>query len=122
MHAVTVRQPQAASIFAQPGPYKLRLWKTVHRGELLIHAARRESGDPLPEPEGAPAYGALLGVVDLVDCVAAGSDQGDDESGHVWVLANPRPFARAVPHAGRGVGLFQVADDIVAGALAEVWR
>jgi hypothetical protein len=54
-------------------------------------------------------------VVDLVDCVE--SRAGTDEAGYVWVLANPRRFARPVPHVDRKVGLFDVADAAVADAL-----
>ncbi len=120
MRAVTVRQPQAAAVFAQPGPYRLRLWLTDHRGQLLIHVARRGPGDPSPGADGGPAYGVLLGIVDLVDCVEAHAGDDPDEAGHAWVLVNPRPFAHPVPYAGRGaLGLFAVADAVVADALAE---
>jgi hypothetical protein len=121
MRAVTVRQPQAAAVFAQRrGPYRLRLWRTDHRGQLLIHAARRGPGDPSPDADGGPAYGVLLGIVDLVDCVEAQTGDDPDEAGHAWVLANPRLFAHPVPYAGRGaVGLFPVADAVFADALAE---
>jgi hypothetical protein len=120
LRAVTVRQPQAAAVFAQPGPYRLRLWCTDHRGQLLIHAARRGPGDPFPDADGEPAYGVLLGIVDLVDCVEAHAGDDPDEAGHAWVLVNPRLFAHPVPYSGRGaVGLFPVADAVVADALAE---
>jgi hypothetical protein len=86
------------------------MWQANHRGELLIYVARRGGGDTPPGPDGGPANYVLLGVVDSVDCVAAGDDLHDDETGRVWVLANIRPFARPVPHAIRNLGLFQVAD------------
>jgi hypothetical protein len=120
VNAVTLRQPQADAVLARPGPFTLPCWQTSHRGPLLIHAARRESSDPLPVASRGPAYAALLGVVDLVDCVErAGADADPDEAGFVWVLANPRPFVRPVPHSGR-VGLFAVADALVADAIAEL--
>src|SRR5260370_37835459 len=82
MRAVTVRQPQAAAVFARRrGPYKLRLWRTDHRGQLLIHAARRGPGDPSPGADGGPAYGRLLGSVELVDCVEAQAGDDADEAG-----------------------------------------
>jgi hypothetical protein len=115
MRAVTIRQPQAAAVLAPPGPFMHPAWRTDHRGPLLIHAERHGAGDP-PIRRGGPAYGALLGVVELVDCVEAGVA---DEAGYVWVLANPRRFARPIPHPGR-VGLFEVADALVARALEGV--
>lgn len=75
------------------------------------------AGDLPADRPGVPAYGVLLGVVDLVNCVEA--HVGTDEAGYVWVLANARRFARPVPHAERKVGLFNVADAVVADALEE---
>jgi hypothetical protein len=83
---------------------------------LLIHAAKAEG-------RGSAAAGlvcnALIGVVDLVDCVRddrRGDRQGD-EADYRWVLANPRVFAVPVPHNGK-VGMFEVSDAAVADALA----
>ena len=118
MYAVTMRRSQAAAALAPPGPYEHPGWETDHRGPLLIHAARWAAGDPPAGRSDGPAYGALLGVVEMVDCVAIGRAGGDpDEVGFVWVLANPRTFARPIPHGGR-MGLFLVGDAVVAGVLA----
>ena len=118
VYAVTIRQPQAAAALARPGPFRHPGWETDYRGLLLIHAAKRATGDPSPSRAGDPAYGALLGLVELVDCVANGPEDGDpDEVEYVWVLANPRTFACPVPHIGR-MGLFLVGDAVVAGILA----
>ncbi len=118
MYAVTIRQPQAAAVLARPGPFEHRGWETDYRGPLLIHAARWAAGDPPVGRSDGPAYGALLGVVELVDCIVNGRAGGDpDEVGYVWVLANPRTFTSPVPYGGR-MGLFLVADAVVAGVLA----
>jgi hypothetical protein len=119
VRAVTIRQPQAAAVLARPGPHHLPGWQTDYRGPLLVHAAKRGAGDPPPGRAADGAYGALIGVVDLTDCVATGEPDGDrDEVGYVWVLANPRPFARPIPCTGR-LGLFDVAYAVVAAALAK---
>jgi len=119
VRAVTIRQPGAAAVFARPGPFQLPAWRTDHRGPLLIHAGKRGRGDPPDGPGSRTAYAALLGVVDLVDCVTVGAA---DETGYVWVLANPRRFAHPVPHAERGVGLFDVPAVLVAGVLERAAR
>jgi hypothetical protein len=119
MRALTVRQPQAAALLSRPGPIRHPGWQTDHRGPLLIHAARRCAGDLAPGAPGCPTYGALLGVVELLDCVATGHAGGDpDEAGYVWVLSKPRAFRRPIPHAGGRPGLFDVADAVIATALA----
>ncbi|HVS36643.1 MAG TPA: hypothetical protein VMS17_13865 [Gemmataceae bacterium] len=120
--AVTIRQPRAAAALAFTGPFEHLGWQTDYRGPLLIHAARRESGDaPAGGPDG-PAYSALLGLVDLVECVCTGrADGGADEMGFVWVFANPRTFADPIPYVGR-LGLFNVAPAVVEAALAGLRR
>ena len=116
MRAITVRQPQAAALLSRPGPVRHPGWQTDHRGPLLIHAARRRPGDP---PDDRLAYGALLGVVELLDCVPTRHAGGDpDEVGYTWVLSRPRPFRRPVPHPGGRPGLYDVADQVVVDALA----
>jgi hypothetical protein len=122
MQAVTIRQPLASAVLAGPGPFEHPGWRTDHRGPLLIHAAKREGrrgveGRPI-RLAAAAEYSALLGVADLVDCVATErAGGGPDEVGYTWVFANPRPFACPVPYTGRP-GLFAVADEAVALALA----
>ena len=59
-------------------------------------------------------------MVELVDCVANGPAGGDpDEVEYVWVLANPRTFARPIPYSGR-MGLFLVGDAVVASVLEAI--
>lgn len=118
MPAVSIPQPRASAVVAASGQFELAGWLTDYRGPLLIHAARRQGGDPPIDVSAGAAYGALIGVVELVDCVSrerAGG--GPDETGYVWILARPRAFAFPVPYAGR-IGLFQVAAAVVADALA----
>jgi hypothetical protein len=120
MRAVTIRQPRATSVLAGRGRRSHPAWQTDHRGPLLIHAAKRVPGDP-PDATGGggPAYGALLGVVELVDCVEAECGGDADEAGYVWVLGNPRRFTHPLPHPDRKAGLFDVPDALVAAAFAE---
>ena len=117
MAAVSIRQPTANAVMARAEPFELPGWLTDYRGPLLIHASRREGGDPPVDASAGAAYGALIGVVEMVDCVSRDREGGGpDETAYVWVLADPRPFARPIPYAGR-MGLFQVAGAAVADAL-----
>ncbi len=118
MPALSIRQPAAAALVAPPGPFELPGWETDYRGPLLIHASSRGNGDLPAGRAGSPVYGALIGLVDLTDCVATEHiDEGPDEVGYVWVFANPRPFAGPVSYTGR-MGIFLVAAEVVADALA----
>jgi hypothetical protein len=65
------------------------------------------------------ACNALVGVVELVDCIASEHRGADpDEVEYHWVLANPGVFAHPLPFIGR-LGLFLVGDEVVAAALEE---
>jgi len=120
--AVSIRQPQASALVAQSGPFEHPAWETEYRGPLLIHAAKRGPGDPPPGRSDSPAYGALVGLVELVDCIRTERDGGGpDEIGYVWVLSHVRAFASPVPYVGR-LGLFDVPQAVVAGALARLER
>ena len=116
--AVSVRQPLATALVARPGPSEFPAWETDYRGPLLIHAAKRGPGDPPAGRSDSPAYGVLLGVVDLVDCVRTEREgSGPDEVAFVWVLANAWPLAAPIPYVGR-LGLFDVSPAVLAGTLA----
>jgi hypothetical protein len=119
MPAVSIRQPLASSLVERPGAFEHPAWETDYRGPLLIHAAKRGAGDPPSDRSGAPPYGALLGVVDLVDCIRTEQAGGPDEVGFTWVLANARPFSAPIPYVGR-LGLFDVPQAVVGDALAAV--
>lgn len=114
MKAVSIHQPWAWAILHAGKDIENRSWPTSCRGPLLIHASKskvsydRESagwratyGCELP-PWEELATGAILGVVDLVDCVpleqAGGSIWAQGE--WCWMLANSRPFARPIPFKG----------------------
>ncbi len=122
MPAVSIRQPQASALVACAGSFEHPAWETEYRGPLLIHAAKRGAGDPPADKSGSPAYGALVGVVDLEDCIRTERDGGGpDEVGYMWVLAHARPFSVPVPYVGR-LGLFDVPHAVVAEALARLQR
>ena len=63
---------------------------------------------------------ALVGVVDLIDCITSAHPRDDpDEVEYHWLLANPRTFAKPLPYAGR-LGLFLVSEYVVDAALRQV--
>lgn len=75
MKALTVRQPHAWSIMRGAKSIENRSRPTAHRGRIAIHAAlsRVDLGGELPDgttPDVARlVFGAVLGTVDLVDCI-----------------------------------------------------
>ena len=115
MYALTIRQPWAWAIMAGIKRVENRTWRTTHRGPLVIHAGkhrprpRKRDWDRLPDGTPLPpvddlAFGAVLGVVDLVDVVLADDPAVDgdpfvdpDPTGWCWILANPQPLPAPVP-------------------------
>jgi hypothetical protein len=119
MYAISIEQPHAASILTGPRPVHYRSWRTDHRGLLLIHARKPKTPKGLSASARVMTCNALVGVVELVDCIESGHPGADpDEVEYLWVLAKPRVFVRPLRYIGRQ-GLFMVSDEVVAAALEE---
>lgn len=122
MKVLSVRQPWASLIVHGPKRVENRTWRTDYRGPLLIHAAKsRKSLWPGADSiEGLPplAFGAIIGLVDLVDCIPVERMRRIAPADHFvegpwcWRVANPRPIELA-PCQGT-LGLFDLPDEIAA--------
>lgn len=118
---LTVRQPWAWAIIHGGKDVENRTWPTSYRGPLLIHAGSAFEPDgyetvkglaiQTPPPVGEFVHGAIIGVVDLVDCVQ-GSDSAWAANGQWhWCLRNPRAFDQVVPCPGK-LGLWRPPPDL----------
>ena len=166
MRALSIWNPWAMACVLGTKRIETRGWATKHRGTLLIHAGARRltngdlarynaswvwhyaleavGGTMAKGPGGGIAalpYAAIIGAVDVVDCVrveeltlAQVDRRFHDDTNYPeayteralgdysphrwgWLLANPRRFAEPIPYRG-AQGLFQVPDELVAKALA----
>jgi hypothetical protein len=141
LKALTIRQPWVHAILHLGKDVENRSWSTTYRGPILIHAAKgltkgeyRGFTDMLADPECAavlrargitpacPAFDALprsgiVGVVDIVDCIAESDSPWWAGPGQfAFVLKNPRPLP-FTPWRGQ-LGFFPVpADALPAEAL-----
>jgi hypothetical protein len=106
MKCLSVQQPWAWAIVHGPKRIENRTWKTNYRGPLLIHASKGRrrlgdygSGEPL---EADLVFGAIIGQVQLLDCVpiADVQDQRFAEGPWCWVLGNARALPAPVPYTG----------------------
>lgn len=128
MKCLTVRQPWAWAIVYGPKRIENRSKRTTHRGPLLIHAGRSHAFLDGTTPTdwatlpGLPpfdrlAFGAVIGVVDVVACYQL-ADLPPDLAGPFatgpvcWLLANPRPLAAPIPWTGQ-VSMFDVPDALL---------
>jgi hypothetical protein len=127
MKALSIYQPWAYLIAIGEKRIENRAWKTAHRGPFLIHAgANRKLLETRPDlmarvtDPTALAFGAIVAVVDLVDCVPL--DEVASEPYAVgpwcWLLADPEPITPPVPARGMQ-RLFDVPDcEAILAALA----
>lgn len=132
MKALTVKQPWASLIVEGVKDIENRTWKTNFRGRVLIHAAAKPVKDGMgalsisqittsdewfKNSELMPILGAIIGSVEIVDCVinhpSIWADRTvpiyfDDEEVPVyekpiynWVLANPIKFKNPISAKGK---------------------
>ena len=118
MRAITIRQPWAELIVRGDKDVENRSWRTRHRGPLLIHAGARADRGLLEQHgvTGEVELGAIIGVVDVVDCTPDRTSAWHEEGAWGWYLARPKRFRKPIPMKGRR-GLFDVPDRKVASQL-----
>ena len=130
MKAISFKQPLAQALITGTLSFAVRSWRTGHRGEILIHAARC----PLQElrnlcsndwarnhlkewniatVEDLP-MSAFLGKTNLLDCIPlqefdfAKEDYPFDipDRGWVWIFSNPWKMLHPKMHPGK-LGVFE---------------
>lgn len=136
MRALSVRQPWVWSIFHIGKDVENRDWSTRVRGRVAIHASKTMTRDdyegclatchhisriwPFPPDLALPrradlTFGALIGTVEIVDCVASSTSPWFfGEFG--FVLREPRLFQQPIPWRG-SLGFFNVPDDALPQAV-----
>ena len=115
MRALTVCQPYAELIARGEKVIENRTWPTSYRGPLIIHAGKSrewmDDGDEARYP--AMAFGAIVAVVTLYDCLRLANlpaDLADNEHANgpwCWLLQNVRRAPTPYPCLG-GQGLWDV--------------
>ena len=120
MKAISIMQPFAYLIVHGHKPVENRVWRTSYRGRLLIHASKTYASfddsqfyrigfdedfiDMLRSTD--IPRGALVGEVDLVDCVTD-SDSPWFRGPYGLELENPLAYDKPIPYKGE-LGLFDV--------------
>lgn len=120
---LSIKQPYAWLIMAGYKDVENRTWRTHYRGPLLVHAGLTfaknvafggESGIFLPPDFFGFARGAVIGRVDLIDCVMGHQSRWAATGCYHWVMSQPVLFDSPIPYKGR-LGLFEVPDEIAQG-------
>jgi ASCH domain len=114
MKTLSIRQPWAEAIIRLGKDVENRSWSTRHRGPLLIHASKRAEVVICRQLAINPdelVYGAIVGIVDLVDCVQDSTSTWAEKGQWHWILRNPRRLSDPIPMRGR-LGLFEISVDL----------
>lgn len=105
MKALSIRQPWSYLICTGVKDVENRTWRTAFRGRIYVHAGQRVDRQRVDWPLGHLARGAIIGEVDIVDCVT--------ESESPWytgpfgfVLRNPQLYDVPIPYKG-ALGFFK---------------
>ena len=128
MKALTIKQPWADLIIAGIKDIENRTWKTSYRGRVLIHTSKSpcSRGDldacplsALSENINLDKYapgrftnGAIIGSVDIVDCVMNHPSEWAEKGVYNWVLANPVKFEKPILNVKGTLGLWDYKGNI----------
>jgi hypothetical protein len=130
-YALSVKQPWALLIVAGYKNVENRSWPTKFRGRIYIHASTSK-GDMGPEIADwilrrldkdkadafsgmmrRPVFGAIIGEVDIVDCVQNHPSKWSIAGQYQWVLDRPAYYVQPIPCRG-ALGLFKPSVEIKA--------
>ena len=119
--ALSVRQPWAHAILHLGKDIENRPRRTHYRGRILIQASlttkasERAAARRLGLDSDGLVRGAIVGEVEIVDCVRNSKSDWAIRGQWHWILKNPRILTKPIPFKG-ALGLIRVPDRIVKGA------
>jgi hypothetical protein len=109
IHYLSIRQPYAWAIISGIKDVENRDWSTNIRGRIYIHAGsnmselewgledlKKHRVSPLPG-EDELTFGAIIGSVEIVDCLERSRSLWHAPRKWGFVLANPIPLPRPIP-------------------------
>ena len=123
MKALSLKQPWAWAVF-HGKDVENRTWKTNYRGTLLIHASQifdwdgwlwmrnnRHKIGILAPPKALFTKGAILGMVNIVDCVKHHASPWFFGP-YGFMLKDPSLLGCPIPYKGQ-LGIFEIPDEIL---------
>lgn len=114
--ALTVRPPWAQAIMLLGKDVENRKWLTNYRGRLYIHAGLKTDKSVPPElchehalwkPHSLwDVAGAVIGYVELVDCITDSDSEWAEAGLYHWVLRDPQRFKPRPMRGALGIWAF----------------
>lgn len=120
MKALSIKQPWAWLIVAGYKNIENRTWHTNYRGKLLIHASKTwdiDASDILyamgmhPTPKESYQLGALIGMVNMVDCVNSSNSKWFCGP-YGFIFNSHVSFKKSIPYRGQ-LGFFNVPNNLI---------
>ncbi len=92
--------------------------RTQYRGRILIQASLKIEGDEARklklDPDELPT-GAIVGSVEIVDCIRGSKSKWANRGQWHWILENPLVLAKPIPLKGK-LGFIRVPNGLLKGA------
>jgi hypothetical protein len=117
LKAISIRQPWAYAILHLGKNVENKPMRTHYRGRILIQASLKIENDEALElklnPDELPT-GAIVGDVEIVDCVDDSRSKWAIDGQWHWILRNPRHLKTPIPFKGK-LGFMRVPAKLLHG-------
>jgi hypothetical protein len=116
--AISIRQPWAHAILHLGKDIENRRVRRHFRGRILIQASLKIEHDEARKLKLDPdrlLTGAIVGSVEIVDCVRDSKSKWANSGQWHLLLKNPRVLVKPIPFKGK-LGIFRVPENLLKGA------
>jgi hypothetical protein len=121
LRALSIRQPWAHAILHLGKDVENRPMLTKYRGRILVQASltttdhERAAAQKLGLVSDDLVRGAIVGDVEIVDCMRNSKSEWAIRGNWHWILRDPRFLAKPIPFKG-ALGFIRVPERILRGA------
>lgn len=113
MKAITIKNPWAYLICSGEKDIENRSWRTNFRGRVLIHTAKTyDCRDFVPRVICPSPQSAIIGSVEIVDCIWNSSSKWSFSDCWNWVLENPELFDHPILDIRGALSFWDVPEGI----------
>jgi hypothetical protein len=111
--ALTVKNPWAYLICSGAKDIENRSWRTSFRGRVLIHAAAAlDLRDFVPRVDCPAPCSAIIGSVEIVDCLRDSSSPWAFADFWHWVLRDPVLFERPILDIRGALSFWEIPEGV----------
>ena len=113
MKALTVKNPWAYLICSGAKDIENRTWRTSFRGRILVHGGGTiDRSDFVPRVDCPAPCSAILGSVEIVDCIEDSASPWAMSGHWHWVLREPELFTHPILDIRGALSLWEVPEAV----------